>query len=363
MRVAVLSDTLLPTPTVGGHGLGAMVVFQCEQLIALGHQVTLYAAHGSPPTNTYTSPLITLVTPPDALANHDGERALALAAVRDHANAPYDVFIDNGHTHVLSRVFPDLPVVNWYHDIFQPPARCAVLVSEGQRSLMNTAQRGMASGGVGWEDARVIHNLVSPPPNVYQEVVHAEPYAVFIGAVMNYKQPLLAIQSAARAGISLKFAGHGSQTLREIASGNENVEFLGAVHGAAKWDLLRNAQVMLQLGYAESFGLTTVEALLCGTPVVAWASGGSVDIITYGENGVFVPVGGRDKVGAVADSIVRCADISRPTARRSALRFAAITHPSQLADPDPDTAPDDALKRYQRDLESAIVDCANGAWW
>lgn len=359
MRVALLSDTLLPTPTPDGHGLGAMVAFQAGVLRDMGCTVTLYAA----PRSGRVAAGVRLVTPDDAEATHDGERALARAALEDHARMPYDVFIDHGHTHILSRLFPHLPVINWYHDIYQPAARCAVLVSEGQRALMGAPYGGASAGGRGFERARVIPNLVEPPPDIYNPVPLEPPYVVFLGACLAYKQPLLALAAAARYGVRIVMAGRGTEALRTLLSGSESVEVLGGISGAAKWRLLRGARLLLQLGTSEAFGLTTVEALLCGTPVVAWAAGGSLDIIQYGVNGVFVPVGGRDTVGAVADAIARAWDLERALARRSAMRYAAIVHPAQLSPVDPEGDPGAPLEAYRRALDEAIRDCANGAWW
>ncbi|GIV50487.1 MAG: hypothetical protein KatS3mg038_1008 [Candidatus Kapaibacterium sp.] len=257
-----------------------MAFFQARQLAEMGYDVTLYAAPGS------RAPAgVTLVMPEDAEPTLDGERALALAAYDAHRRNPYLVFIDNGHTHILSAIYPRLPVINVCHDIYQTPDRCPVLVSDGQRALM--------TGDIGAR-ARVIHNLVEPPSKPILNLRPSEPpYVLFMGAFMNYKQPMLAICAAARCGVKIVLAGRGSEVIKPILSGWENIEVRGPVSGDERWSLLANARLLLQLGHSEAFGLTTVEANLCGTPVVAWAAGGSLDIIQNGVNGVFCPCNRR----------------------------------------------------------------------
>lgn len=357
MKLAILSDTLSPTPTAGGHGLGVAVMFMVHQCVALGHDVTLFASADSrPQDHTYT-----LIAPPDALPTREHESVLARAALAQHRRTPFDVFVDCGHTHILSALLPNLPVLNVYHDIWQPFQRCAVTVSDAQRVLMTLQD-------ARFRNARLLPNLVQRVNNVYTPAPQSErPYALFLGAVLSYKQPLLALQAAAAYGIHIKVAGLHDTALRSLLSGNENVTLLGAVTGAEKWELLANAQVLLNLGIAESFGLTTVEANLCGTPVVAWHTGGGVDLIKYGFNGVIVPPS-RNAVQAVASAIDRASDIDRASCRRQALYH--VTPPPTDTLPNPYEQAIDAdfdlfapLNAYRQTLNALLQACANGLWW
>lgn len=320
MRLVVLSDCVLPTPLSGGHGLGRMAHQVATGLLARGHDTTLFAKIGSSFGGN-------LVMPPDA-EFYPGEHALAREAYRRHKEWPYDAVLDHGHLHVLAGLFPDLPAVNVYHDVFQTYTRCPVVLSEGQRATMPPP----------FDRARVIHNALDPAaftPN-YE---HTEPpYALFLGALSEIKQPFLAMEACARFGVKLVVAG--AEILGKMPwDGHGNVEYTGIVSGEGRDSLLRNARLFLQLGTGESFGLTTLEAGLLGTPVVAWPAGGSLDLICYGVNGVFVPTTGGDPVGNVCDAMERAWWMNRRQCREFAESVSSV---------------ENQIEQYERALEAVI---------
>jgi glycosyltransferase involved in cell wall biosynthesis len=324
MRIAILSDATMPTPSAGTHGLGRVTSIVAGGLLARGHDVVLFAKLGS----TFSG---ALVMPSDA-AGYEGERVIAREALKLHKEWSFDCFCDMGHLHYLSRMLPELPVINVYHDVYQDYSRCPVLLSEGQRALMPPA----------FENGRIIHNALNPAdyePN-YE---YSQPYALFCGALSEIKQPFLAIEACARLGLKLLMAGQpvfGKVPITE-ASG---VEYVGMIHGQRKADLFRNARVFLQLGIGESFGLTTLEAGLYGTPVVGWPMGGTLDLVRYGVNGAHVIMAGADKVQNVCDAIERAWTVSRTACRAYA---------EQLSKPE---AQIDAY-------EDALADSARGGRW
>jgi glycosyltransferase involved in cell wall biosynthesis len=302
MRIFVLSDTSLETPHPAGHGLGLMTSQLAEGLHARGHDVTLFAKQGS----HFSGKLVSVNA--DGYA---GEKVLAKTAYAHHKQQPTDVILDNGHIHLLSSMFARLPIVNVYHDNFQPYQRNAVVLSEGQRALLPPQ----------FENARVIHNALDA--NQFQTEYAPGNYALFLGAVSDLKQPLLAVEACAKFGIPLVIAGmmvgHYGLPLTRM----NNVKYVGMVSGNIKHNLIRAARFLLQLSGIESFGLTTLEAMLCGTPVVALPSGGSVDLIEYGVSGVFVQPS-KNAVGAVCDAMQAAYYLDREKVRTSALRFGDV---------------------------------------
>lgn len=327
MRIAILSDAANPTPAQGYHGLGRIVHQLVIGLAARGHSITLYAGQGSA-TGDYVLHPLPAGTPTDG---YRGEYTLAKLCYAEHQRKPFDAILDNGHLHVLSRLFPALPVVNVYHDIWQPYQRCAVLLSDGQKALMPPE----------FGRSRVIPNAIDPTPYTAGDTPADPPYVLFMGGMFDYKQPLLAIEAASRAGIKLIIAGPGALPANET----NNVEHVGVVTGDRKHALLCGASVFLQLGHSESFGITTVEAGLSGVPVVAWPTGGTVDLIKHGCNGAFIPIGTKDKVKAVADTITRALAVDRAQARQTTLETL--------------TTLDEQLDAY----ETALEDCVKGVWW
>lgn len=290
MKIAVISDAVMSTPFPGGHGLGFVVHLVGEELLKRGHDVTLFAKQGSRFSGE-------LVMPEDA-KGYPGEVALAREAMRMHRADPFDVVFDHSHVHKIAELIPTIPVVNVYHDIYQTYQRCPVLLSEGQKALMPDTFR----------NAPVVHNALHPDEYPFND--QPQDYVFFCGAMSEIKQPMLAIEACARAGVKLVMAG-GAIVGKMPFAGSETVQYVGAVKPAERNRLMMNARVFLQLGTVESFGLTTLEAGLCGTPVVAWATGGNTDTVQHGVNGVFVPSYGGDKAGAVADAIDAAWDMSR----------------------------------------------------
>jgi glycosyltransferase involved in cell wall biosynthesis len=124
-------------------------------------------------------------------------------------------------------------------------------------------------------------------------------------ALAPYKRLELAIEACGRAGVPLRIVGTGPEeaALRKVAAAAGEVTFLGRVSGEALRELYRGALCFVQPG-VEDFGIAPVEALACGTPVVATGRGGVLDIVEDGQHGWLVPEGDdEDAVAALADAI------------------------------------------------------------
>lgn len=307
MKLAILSDTMSPTPTPGGHGLGRAVYQLAENLLLLGHDVTLYALEGS----TFNGELITV--PADKVKPNDRAKLEPDLARLAYSNrARHDVYIDGSHKKILSGLFTDIPVINWYHDKWQPYRRNAVLCSEGQRHLMTEGK----DGDPRFSAAKVVHNQLEAKHFIPSYRADDPPFLLFLGFVYKWKNPILAIESASRARMRLFIGGQFQDNAEGLFHEGENAILLGALPPALRNEYLRGALVYLQLGHSEAFGLTTIEAGLSGTATVAWPSGGNLDTVSNGVNGVFVDPRNPDKVEAVCLAIEQARRLDRRKVRQ-----------------------------------------------
>ena len=139
-------------------------------------------------------------------------------------------------------------------------------------------------------------------------------YALVVSAPAPYKRLDLAVRAARRADLPLVIVGGGPglEALRKQGGreGGDGVELRGRVVGRELRDLYREAACLLQPG-VEDFGIAPVEALACGTPVVALGRGGVLDIVEDGAHGVLCPTAGDDeeRVRELAAAIDRARQI------------------------------------------------------
>ncbi len=165
---------------------------------------------------------------------------------------------------------------------------------------------------------------VIPPPvdtEFYRpdDSVPRADYHLIVSALVPYKRIDIAIDAFNRTGAPLKIVGTGPefQALRRRA--RANVKFLGAV-GAAHLRHLYQGAVAFLLPGEEDFGIATLEAQACGTPVIAYGRGGSLETVVSGETGLLFEeptvaglLGALDKF--------RTFTCNRETIRSNAMRF------------------------------------------
>lgn len=111
-------------------------------------------------------------------------------------------------------------------------------------------------------------------------------YFVAGGRLVPYKRLDLVIKAFNRLKYPLKIFGTGPELERLQKQARPNIEFLGRIDDAAKADLLSHAKAFIH-PQLEDFGITPVESLASGRPVIAFAAGGATETIVPGETGVF----------------------------------------------------------------------------
>jgi glycosyltransferase involved in cell wall biosynthesis len=133
-------------------------------------------------------------------------------------------------------------------------------------------------------DAAVIH----PPVDTHRFSISAEPKKYFLtgGRLVAYKRYDLVIEAANRTGIPLKIFGSGpvERDLKRLAK--PHIEFLGRVNDEEQAKLYAGARAFIH-PQEEDFGITPVESMAAGRPVIAWRKGGATETVKEGLSGQF----------------------------------------------------------------------------
>jgi glycosyltransferase involved in cell wall biosynthesis len=140
----------------------------------------------------------------------------------------------------------------------------------------------------------------APGEPISPALSHGGRYALMVSALAPYKRVDLAIGACEQSGIELRVVGEGPEHDRLERLAGRGTRLLGRVGGDALRDLYRGASLLLQPG-VEDFGIASVEALACGTPVVAAARGGVLDVVEDGRHGVLYD--DRLGIAAIAEAI------------------------------------------------------------
>ncbi len=156
-----------------------------------------------------------------------------------------------------------------------------------------------------------------------------EGYLLFVGELTGYKRADLAVDACKTSGRKLVVVGDGPEMSALRRKAGPNVEFTGWVEPAELVRYYRGCSAFLFPG-EEDFGITPLEAMACGKPVVAYGRGGALETVVEGETGVFFHEPSSEALNrAVARALEHVWDPDR--ARRRALEFDRIRIRQQLA--------------------------------
>lgn len=298
LRIALLAPPWIPVPPPSYGGIEAVVDLLGEALLARGHDVTLFAAPGSRSSARITSPLETAY--PDEIGSSLRESDHVACAweeidrAREHG-WPFDVIHDHsGFTAVAMADRVSTPVVHTIHGPLDDMTRGFYQRHGHKARLVAISRSQAASAPDGVHIADVVPNPIVVDRWPLRE--DKQDYVLWIGRMDPVKGAHRAITAARLAGATLVLAGPvqtGQESyFREMVEphiDNCKVHYVGEVGGTAKQNLFANAAALLMpVRWREPFGMVMIEALACGTPVIAFPEGAAAEIVIDTENGMLV---------------------------------------------------------------------------
>jgi glycosyltransferase involved in cell wall biosynthesis len=317
LRIAQVSPLYESVPPKLYGGTERVVSYLTEELVELGHEVTLFASGDSKTKARLVAccPKALRLNPDciDKLAHHYVmlEEIFARAEEFDiiHFHIDYLHFpisrvtgipqlttlhgrLDLSDLPPLYHKYPDMPVVS---------------ISRAQRKPLPFAN---------WV-GNIYHGL---PAGRLSLGDGGGKYLAFLGRISPEKRVDRAIEIALKVGMPLKIAAKIDRVDQEYFDSrikpmldNPNIEYVGEINEDQKSDFLGNAYAYLfPIDWPEPFGLTMIESMACGTPTIAFNCGSVPELITHGTSGFIV-----DNMEDAARAVILAGDLDRAACRQA----------------------------------------------
>jgi glycosyltransferase involved in cell wall biosynthesis len=293
LKIAQIAPLIESVPPRLYGGTERVVSWLTEELVAQGHDVTLFAS-GDSQTAAQLHPVV--------------PRALRLEGV--HNSVPYNlIMLDQ-----VARRMHEFDLLHFHIDFFHYPlfrnmADKTVTTLHGRQDLPEMPDIYRAFPAMPLVSISNHQRQPVPPVNWMGTVYHGLPqnlfrpgdgkggYLAFLGRICPDKNPLDAIEIARRAGMRLRMAAKVDPVDRDyfehvvgpVLARSPHVEFVGEIDDGLKGEFLGNARALLfPIRWPEPFGLVMIEAMACGTPIVAFRHGSVPEVIEDGLTGFAV---------------------------------------------------------------------------
>jgi len=317
LRLAVVAPPWFELPPVGYGGTEAVVAALVDTLVDRGHEVTLVASGRHRTRAQHFVPIYD--EPPSSLLGTPMPEVHA-AAVAAEALADLDVDLVHDHSlagPLLARTRP-VPTAVTLHgpstgpngDYFERLGRSVdvIGISQAQRRL---------NPRLNW--VGVVHNAIDVAS--FPFVDRKEDFVLWLGRFSPDKGAHLAIDAARKAGRPIVLAGKRNEPEEQAYFRDQiaprlgpDVTYVGEADAALKRELFGKAACLaFPIQWEEPFGMVMVEAMACGTPVVALRRGSVPEVVADGVSGLVV-----DRVEDLAAAIDRAGELSPFACRRHA---------------------------------------------
>jgi glycosyltransferase involved in cell wall biosynthesis len=297
LRIAMLAPPWISVPPPGYGGVESVVGALTEALVRRGHAVTLFCAPGSESSADVVVPLS---------ASHPDEIGRALYEADHVARAfeqidagaggePFDLVHDHsGFTALAMADRLETPLIHTLHGPFTATTAAFYARHGHKGAMVAISQAQLATAPAGLRPLAVIPNPIAMRQWPLRE--RKDDYLLWVGRMTPGKGPHRAIEAARLAGRKLVLAGIVQPDQRaffdrEVAPhiDGDAVSFVGEVTGTRKLSLFsRAAGLLMPIRWDEPFGMVMIEALACGTPVIAFAEGAAPELILEGKTGFLV---------------------------------------------------------------------------
>ena len=295
MKIAQVTPLYEAVPPKLYGGTERVVAHLTDALVDLGHEVTLFAS-AEAQTRARLVPVrdqaIRLDPAPlkSDLASHMSMLAEVLRRADDfdvihfHTDMIHFPFFERIANKTLTTLHGRLDMKDLPEVYERWPQFGLVSISDDQRRPLAFAN---------WK-ATVHHGM---PAEQYVFSPKSKGYLAFLGRISPEKRPDRAIEIATRLGKRLKMAAkvdaadrvYYETRIKPMIDGNPLIEFIGEIGDHQKSEFLGGAEALLfPIDWPEPFGLVMIEAMACGTPVVAFRCGSTTEIIEDGATGFLV---------------------------------------------------------------------------
>ena len=293
LRIAVLAHLHHPIASPFAGGMESHTAHLVSGLVARGHEVTLFAKDGSVVDSRLVpvldSGFLVRGYPEEERTNEqhdvlDGAMERAMRLIQEDS---FDAVVNNSLSPVPHRVLVQLPTLHVLHT--PPLPRLIEILKHAPKTpkLLHRYVTVSEANARPWRewipDIDIVHNGI----DVAYWDERAEPeqgVAAWSGRIAAEKGTHVAIAAARAASLKLRFAGpiHDHEYFRTLIEPqlDDDISYLGHLDQQKLQHMIASSQVFISSPlWEEPFGLTTLEAMACGTPVAALPAGAMADLI------------------------------------------------------------------------------------